>query len=158
MPADSVHALLDQWDEAKRRVETKLDSEQLNHRRLLLALPEFLESLRADLEQPFKVFNERVGNGNEFALSIPDGGVLAAAKDSYPKATMHVGVIPELASLSLKGETLEGEFRGTYTLRIEEMQIHLEERFSKKRVHVTTRDIERKVLLPFLASVLNSMK
>jgi len=158
MLTDTVDGLIDCWEKGRKEAAVKLGGEQLNHRRLLLALPEFLESLRADLEQPFEVFNKRVRRENEFTLSIPNGGVFAAVKDSYPKATLHVGVIPELASLSVKGETAEAEFRGSYSLRMEDMQIHLEDRFSKKRVHVTTQDIERKVLLPFFASVLNSMK
>lgn len=157
MCVDALNALLDEWDNNRHEARAKLDAEALAHRRLVLALPEFLKSVQADLEIPFKIFNKRVGYANAFTLSVPDGGVLSAVKDSYPGATMHVGVISELASLSVKGETPEGEFTGMYVMRMRDMQIHLEHRLSKKRAYVTLEGIKTDVVLPFLESVLRSI-
>jgi hypothetical protein len=161
MGVDSFGKMLDDWETSRDRNRKALDNDELTHRKILALVPEFWESIVGPVRKRFNTFNQRVGEDHAFSVTSEGDYHLEAIKESYPKAVFTMGINPDFPMLSYSGNNGMRKFYKSYFLRLDDTNIYLEaankdESLQKK--HVPLKNLESEALLPFLASVLTSIK
>jgi len=161
MGKDWFSEMFQSWETEREQNRKKRDQEDRVHRGIVALLPQFWKSIAEMIKVRFGAFNERVAEQHRFRLTQPEEYHIEAVKDGYPKATLSVGIVPDLSLLSFSGTPLghEGKFYGSYHLAIDDGYIYIEKSNGPKsvKIHVTLEEFEQEMLGPFLSVILKSV-
>lgn len=161
MAKNQFDKMLGDWKASREKKQAASDSDGRERRRIAALIPYFWEAVIEPIRAKFDTFNEEVGNDNAFSLKSDGDYSIQATKESYPRAEFSAIINPDFPMLSLSGNTGRKKFHKAYFLKRDDAIIYLEEAnpaAPNLKRHVPTENLEDETLIPFLSSVLESLK